>query len=87
MHLGRGGGARFGLTFWENWYVIGANGPSEPEFRFIYYTGKTLESRYQGERSRSYLLLKLGDTENMLILVVAVLAVKFWLLTVPSLST
>lgn len=41
-------GRMFGLTFWENWYVIGANGPNEPEFRFIYYTGKTLESRYQG---------------------------------------
>lgn len=41
-------GRMFGLTFWENWYVIGANTPEQPEFRFIYYTGKTLESRYQG---------------------------------------
>jgi len=41
-------GRMFGLTFWENWYVIGMNKPDEPEFRFIYYTGKTLESKYQG---------------------------------------
>ena len=33
-----------------------------------------------GERSRSQLLFKLGGTENMRILAVNVLAVKFWLL-------
>nr|ARG42302.1 chloroplast violaxanthin de-epoxidase 1 [Karlodinium veneficum] len=41
-------GRMFGLTFWENWYVIGANNAREPEFRFIWYTGKTLQNRYQG---------------------------------------
>ena len=38
----------FGLTFWENWYLIGENQPREPEFRFVYYTGKTLQNRYEG---------------------------------------
>jgi len=41
-------GRMFGLTFWENWYVIGENAPREPEFRFVYYTGKTLQNRYEG---------------------------------------
>jgi len=41
-------GRMFGLTFWENWYVIGENQPREPEFRFVYYTGKTLQNRYDG---------------------------------------
>ena len=41
-------GRMFGLTFWENWYVIGENQPREPEFRFVYYTGKTLQNRYEG---------------------------------------
>merc|ERR1719261_1387692 len=41
-------GRMFGLTFWENWYVIGKNKPDEPEFRFIYYTGNTLMNRYNG---------------------------------------
>jgi len=41
-------GHMFGLTFWENWYLIGANQPKEPEFRFVYYTGKTLQNRYEG---------------------------------------
>ena len=41
-------GKMFGLTFWENWYVIGQNKPSEPQFRFVYYTGKTLQNRYEG---------------------------------------
>jgi len=41
-------GRMFGLTFWENWYVIGANQPREPEFRLVYYTGKTLQNRYEG---------------------------------------
>ena len=41
-------GRMFGLTFWENWYLIGQNQPKEPEFRFVYYTGKTLQNRYEG---------------------------------------
>ena len=41
-------GRMFGLTFWENWYLIGENQPREPEFRFVYYTGKTLQNRYEG---------------------------------------
>eukprot|EP00617_Octactis_speculum_P016727 CAMPEP_0185748102 /NCGR_PEP_ID=MMETSP1174-20130828/6763_1 /TAXON_ID=35687 /ORGANISM="Dictyocha speculum, Strain CCMP1381" /LENGTH=483 /DNA_ID=CAMNT_0028423601 /DNA_START=90 /DNA_END=1538 /DNA_ORIENTATION=- len=41
-------GRMFGLTFWENWYLIGENTPSEPEFKFVYYTGKTLQNRYNG---------------------------------------
>ena len=41
-------GHMFGLTFWENWYLIGTNQPKEPEFRFVYYTGKTLQNRYEG---------------------------------------
>jgi hypothetical protein len=38
----------FGLTFWENWYLLGRNKPDEPEFRFIYYTGNTMLNRYEG---------------------------------------
>ena len=41
-------GKMFGLTFWENWYVIGQNDRSEPPFRFVYYTGKTLQNTYEG---------------------------------------
>ena len=41
-------GRMFGLTFWENWYVIGENKPSETPFKFIYYTGKTLQNTYSG---------------------------------------
>mmetsp|Transcript_75335 Transcript_75335/g.149549 ORF Transcript_75335/g.149549 Transcript_75335/m.149549 type:complete len:503 (-) Transcript_75335:310-1818(-) len=41
-------GRMFGLTFWENWYVIGQNQPKEQDFRFVYYTGKTLQNRYEG---------------------------------------
>ena len=41
-------GRMFGLTFWENWYLIGQNQPKETEFRFVYYTGKTLQNRYEG---------------------------------------
>lgn len=41
-------GKMFGLTFWENWYLIGQNQPKEQEFRFVYYTGKTLQNRYEG---------------------------------------
>ena len=42
-------GKMFGLTFWENWYLIGENKPAvEPPFKFVYYTGKTLQNRYEG---------------------------------------
>lgn len=41
-------GKMFGLTFWENWYVLGENKPNEPQFKFVYYTGKTLQNRYEG---------------------------------------
>eukprot|EP00967_Tisochrysis_lutea_P049693 scaffold60925_cov37-Tisochrysis_lutea.AAC.2 len=41
-------GKMFGLTFWENWYVIGTNDRSEDSFRFVYYTGKTLQNKYEG---------------------------------------
>jgi hypothetical protein len=41
-------GHMFGLTFWENWYVLGKNKAAEPEFRFIYYTGNTMLNRYNG---------------------------------------
>jgi hypothetical protein len=41
-------GHMFGLTFWENWYLLGRNKPDEPEFRFVYYTGNTLLNRYNG---------------------------------------
>ena len=41
-------GKMFGLTFWENWYLIGQNDNQEKDFRFVYYTGKTLQNRYEG---------------------------------------
>ena len=41
-------GKMFGLTFWENWYLIGQNDNAEKDFRFVYYTGKTLQNRYEG---------------------------------------
>lgn len=34
--------------FWENWYVIGENEPNEPEFKFVYYNGKTRQNTYEG---------------------------------------
>eukprot|EP00640_Fibrocapsa_japonica_P001555 CAMPEP_0113936784 /NCGR_PEP_ID=MMETSP1339-20121228/3582_1 /TAXON_ID=94617 /ORGANISM="Fibrocapsa japonica" /LENGTH=384 /DNA_ID=CAMNT_0000939335 /DNA_START=410 /DNA_END=1564 /DNA_ORIENTATION=+ /assembly_acc=CAM_ASM_000762 len=42
-------GKMFGLTFWENWYVIGQSeeGDSLP-YKFIYYTGHTLQGNYKG---------------------------------------
>merc|ERR1712078_680746 len=50
-------GEMFGLKFWENWYVIGENDPGAPEFKFIYYNGKTRQNTYDGafvySRSRS----------------------------------
>jgi len=41
-------GEMFGLKFWENWYVIGENDPGQPEFKFIYYNGKTRQNTYDG---------------------------------------
>lgn len=41
-------GEMFGLKFWENWYVIGENDPNQPEFKFIYYNGKTRQNTYEG---------------------------------------
>ncbi|TFJ86462.1 hypothetical protein NSK_002119 [Nannochloropsis salina CCMP1776] len=58
--LGDGPGARrsmhsvgrmFGLTFWENWYVIGENSPEDvglPDYKFVFYTGHTLQGNYEG---------------------------------------
>jgi VDE lipocalin domain len=36
------------LEFWENWYVIGENDKDMPEFKFIYYNGKTRQNTYEG---------------------------------------
>lgn len=41
-------GEMFGLKFWENWYVIGENDPGMPEFKFIFYNGKTRQNTYEG---------------------------------------
>jgi len=41
-------GEMFGLKFWENWYVIGENDPGTPEFKFVYYNGKTRQNTYDG---------------------------------------
>lgn len=41
-------GQMFGLKFWENWYVIGENDPDQPEFKFIFYNGKTRQNTYEG---------------------------------------
>jgi len=37
-----------GAEFWENWYVIGENDPGSPEFKFVYYNGKTRQNTYEG---------------------------------------
>lgn len=34
--------------FWENWYVIGENDADQPEFKFVYYNGKTRQNTYEG---------------------------------------
>ena len=34
--------------FWENWYVIGENAPGDPDFKFVYYNGKTRQNTYNG---------------------------------------
>jgi hypothetical protein len=36
------------LEFWENWYVLGENDQDQPEFKFIYYNGKTRQNTYEG---------------------------------------
>jgi hypothetical protein len=41
-------GHMFGLTFWENWSVIGENTKAEPEFKFVYYNGRTRQNTYEG---------------------------------------
>jgi len=41
-------GEMFGLKFWENWYIIGENEPGQPEFKFVYYNGKTRQNTYDG---------------------------------------
>lgn len=40
--------AFFTTEFWENWYVIGENDPGAPEFKFVYYNGKTRQNTYEG---------------------------------------
>jgi hypothetical protein len=34
--------------FWENWFVIGENDPGNPDFKFVYYNGKTRQNTYEG---------------------------------------
>jgi hypothetical protein len=34
--------------FWENWYVMGENDPGAPEFKFVFYNGKTRQNTYEG---------------------------------------
>lgn len=48
LRHGRTEGHLFGLTFWENWSVIGQNKKGEPDFKFIYYNGKTRQNTYEG---------------------------------------
>ena len=39
----------FDITeFWENWYIIGENDADQPEFKFVYYNGKTRQNTYEG---------------------------------------
>ena len=37
-------GRTFGLTFYENYYIVGQN----PEFQFIRYIGHTVQGGYKG---------------------------------------
>jgi hypothetical protein len=53
----------FLLEFWENWYVIGQNDPGKPEFKFIYYNGKTRQNTYDG--AFVYSRTKELDVESM----------------------
>jgi len=41
-------GEMFGLKFWENWYILGENDPGTPEFKFVFYNGKTRQNTYEG---------------------------------------
>jgi len=41
-------GEMFGLKFWENWYVIGENDVDQPDFKFVFYNGKTRQNTYEG---------------------------------------
>jgi hypothetical protein len=41
-------GEMFGLKFWENWYIIGENDADQPDFKFVYYNGKTRQNTYEG---------------------------------------
>ena len=59
----RSEGRMFGLTFWENWYILGSSKPYDnvivpsafagtanngAELKLIYYTGHTLQGSYKG---------------------------------------
>ena len=37
-------GKTFGLTFWENYYIVGQG----PDFQFVRYIGHTLQGGYNG---------------------------------------
>jgi len=41
-------GEMFGLTFWENWYIIGQRDEGPDPYKFVYYTGHTLQGNYRG---------------------------------------
>ncbi|KAJ1446659.1 hypothetical protein M885DRAFT_545620 [Pelagophyceae sp. CCMP2097] len=41
-------GHMFGLTFWENWSILGENAKGEAPFKFVYYTGRTTQNTYDG---------------------------------------
>jgi len=41
-------GSMFGLSFWENWYLLGENARGEPQFKFVYYNGRTVQNKYDG---------------------------------------
>eukprot|EP00560_Eucampia_antarctica_P008248 CAMPEP_0197824010 /NCGR_PEP_ID=MMETSP1437-20131217/1323_1 /TAXON_ID=49252 ORGANISM="Eucampia antarctica, Strain CCMP1452" /NCGR_SAMPLE_ID=MMETSP1437 /ASSEMBLY_ACC=CAM_ASM_001096 /LENGTH=508 /DNA_ID=CAMNT_0043423473 /DNA_START=188 /DNA_END=1714 /DNA_ORIENTATION=- len=41
-------GEMFGLKFWENWFIIGENDKDQPDFKFVYYNGKTRQNTYDG---------------------------------------
>jgi hypothetical protein len=36
------------IEFWENWYIIGENDPGQPDFKFVFYNGKTRQNTYEG---------------------------------------
>ncbi|KAJ1633841.1 hypothetical protein T492DRAFT_977415 [Pavlovales sp. CCMP2436] len=41
-------GSMFGLSFWENWFLIGESQRGEPQFKFVYYNGRTIQNKYDG---------------------------------------